>query len=492
MVAYNGENMPAHPMVINGKLVQAEGGKTAGVINPATGLEFARVPEASQEDCNKAIAAAKAAFPAWKKMPHAERAKCFLRFHELFEANKDDIATALSQEQGKPLVPSAKGEVSAGSRKAKQISAPEWELKRETYEENAKGKAVCIYEPRGVVVGICPWNFPVMIACGKMFTPAAAGNTVVIKPSPFTPLATVMLSKYVAEAFPPGVINIVTGSNEAGQWLVEHPDTTTVTFTGSNATGKKIMASAAGTLKKVLLELGGNDPAIVLPGSDVKKVAPQVFSKAMANSGQVCTALKRLYVHSSQYDEMLTELGELAQKKRKVVGDGLEKGTEMGPLNNKMQRDRVEELVEDAKANGARIVAGGSRANPDNRPEAYFYAPTIVADVTEQTRIVKEEQFGPALPVLKYDDLDDAIARANATQYGLGASVWGSNLEEAAEVASQLQSGNIWLNTHMGSGLDIDAPFGGVKESGVGKENGKPPEPLKAFCDEKILYIPNK
>jgi acyl-CoA reductase-like NAD-dependent aldehyde dehydrogenase len=481
--------MSAHPMVINGKLVQAEGDKTAGVINPATGKEFETVPEASQNDVNAAVAAAKAAFPTWKKMPHSERSKCFLKFHELVEADKEKLAKALSQEQGKPFKPYAMGEVGMGIGKAKALSTPEYELKREDYATNEKGKAVAIYEARGVVVGICPWNFPVMIGINKMLVPACAGNTVVIKPSPFTPLATVMLSKYVAEAFPPGVINIVTGSNGVGQMLVEHPDVTTISFTGSNATGKKIMAGAAGSLKKVLLELGGNDPAIILPGSNVKEIAPQVFGKAMFNTGQVCIALKRLYVHSSQYDEMVSELAEIAEKKAKVVGDGLKEGTEYGPLNNKMQRDRVEELVNDAKENGARIVAGGGRANPEDAPDAYFFAPTIVADVTESTRLVCEEQFGPALPVLKYDSVDDAVERANNTQYGLGASVWGPKVDEAAEVAAKLQSGNIWINTHLGSGLDIDAPFGGVKESGIGKEGGGPAS-LKVFCDEKYLYIP--
>lgn len=475
-------------MLINGQLVQAEGERTSPVINPATGKEFDTVPDASAEDVNKAVAAAKEAFKSWRAKPFAERAVCYAKFAELLEANKENLAKALSQEQGKPLKPFAFGEIGMAISKAKLCASPESELKQEKYEENAKGECICIFEPRGVVVGICPWNFPVMIGVNKMLVPTAAGNTVVVKPSPYTPLATVMLSELVSKAFPPGVINIVTGGNGVGQLLVEHPDVTTITFTGSNATGKKIMSSASSKLKKVLLELGGNDPGIVLPGSNVKDIAPKVFQKAMFNTGQVCVALKRLYVHSSQYDDMVAQLADEAVKKAKVLGDGLTPGTEYGPLNNKMQRDRIEELVNDAKANGARIVAGGARANPDDAPEAYFYAPTIVADVKDSARIVCEEQFGPALPVLRYEEVDDAISRANDTQYGLGASVWGSDVNEAAAVATRLQSGSIWINNHLGSGLDIDAPFGGIKESGIGKEGGKLQG--KAFCDEKYLYIP--
>jgi len=313
---------------------------------------------------------------------------------------------------------------------------------------------------------------------------------VVIKPSPYTPLATVMLSELVAEAFPPGVINIITGDNSVGQLLVEHPDVTTITFTGSTATGKKIMSSASNGLKKVVLELGGNDPAIIMPNSNVEDLAPKVFQKAMFNTGQVCVALKRLYVHSSQYEDMVRKLAEVATKKRAVLGDGLTRTTEYGPLNNKMQLDRIEELVNEAKSQGARIVAGGERANPDDAPDAFFYAPTIIADVSDSTRIVCEEQFGPALPVLKYDSVDEAVTRANDTQYGLGASVWGADVKEAAAVASKLQSGSIWINTHLGSGLGIDAPFGGIKESGVGKEGGGKNH-FKHFCDEKYLYVPN-
>jgi len=234
--------------------------------------------------------------------------------------------------------------------------------------------------------------------------------------------------------------------------------------------------------------MGGNDPAIVLPGSDVAKIGPTLFQKAMFNTGQVCVALKRLYVHSSQYDEMLELLKEQAEAAK--LGDGMTDGVQYGPLNNKMQLERVEELVDQARETGARIVTGGQRVQPTGSEDAYFYAPTIIADVSDDSRIVREEQFGPALPVLKYDDLEDAVQRANDTDYGLGASVWAADPLEAAKVGARLQAGSIWINSHLGSGLDIDAPFGGIKQSGIGAEGGGK-EGLKAFCDVKYLYIPN-
>lgn len=469
-------------------MVQAQDGKTSPVINPATGKAFDTVPDASKADADRAVAAAKQAFPSWRAKSFAERAAYLVAFADELDARKAEFAEALTREQGKPIN-FATWEIGASAGKARKCAdAATCELLPEEYEKNAKGRCVAHWEPRGVVVGIMPWNFPVLMAANKLFPALCTGNTIVLKPSPFTPLATLMLSEIVAKTLPPGVANIITGGNDAGQCLVEHPDVKMITFTGSNATGKKIMATGAGQLKKVMLELGGNDPAIILPGSDIQKIGPTIFDKAMFNTGQVCVALKRLYVHSSQYEEMLTVLGDKAKKVK--LGDGMVAGTEYGPLNNKMQLERVEMLVNDAKSSGARIVAGGQRVQPTGDPDAYFFAPTIIADAADSAKIVREEQFGPALPVMKYDDLDDAVSRANDTEYGLGASVWGSDINAAAEVGARLQAGSIWLNSHLGSGLDIEAPFGGVKESGIGQEGGGKKH-LKAFCDEKYLYIPH-
>jgi len=481
-------NMSTHPMVINGELVQAEGGATVPVINPATGAEFDTVPDASSADVERAVASAKAAFLSWSTTPFADRSAALIKFADLMEESKTELSEALTREQGKPIG-FATWEIGATIDKARDMAKAEnGDLVPEEYEQNDKGRCVAHFEPRGVVVGITPWNFPVLMAANKLFPSVITGNTIVLKPSPYTPLATVMLAQMAQQAFPAGVVNIITGGNSTGQALVEHPDVKMVSFTGSTATGKKIMATCAGTLKKVVLEMGGNDAAIVLPDSDVAAIAPTIFGKAMFNTGQVCVALKRLYVHSSQYDQMVDLLK--AKAESATLGDGMEPGVEYGPLNNKMQLERVEELVNQARDSGARIVAGGQRVQPTGSEDAYFYAPTIIADVSDEARIVCEEQFGPALPVLKYDEIDDAVARANDTDYGLGASVWGTDPLAAAKVGARLQAGSIWINSHLGSGLDIDAPFGGIKESGIGQEGGGKAG-LKAFCDQKFLYIPH-
>jgi acyl-CoA reductase-like NAD-dependent aldehyde dehydrogenase len=343
------------------------------------------------------------------------------------------------------------------------------------------------YMPRGVVGGITPWNFPLDMACNKLIPSVITGNTVVLKPSPYTPLSTVMLSKMAAKVFPAGVMNILSGGDQIGQWIVEHPDVKHISFTGSAATGKKIMATGAAQLKKVTLELGGNDAAIVMPGTDVKKIAPKIFGGAMFNTGQVCIAIKRVFVHDSQYEEMVDALGKVAKDSVKQVGDGMAQGTMYGPLNNKAQLERVEGLVEDARKNGARIVAGGKRP----APKGYFYEPTIVADVDDNTRLVKEEQFGPALPILRYKTVDEAVERANASEYGLGGSVWANDPDVAAPVAMQLESGMSWVNQHLN--VHPKAPFGGVKSSGVGRERGSIGQlGLKEFVEAKSLYVPKK
>lgn len=482
------EAMSQHPMLINGELVQAEGNCTAPVINPATGKEFDAVPDASRGDVDKAVAAARAAFPGWRAKPFAERAECLKRFSEALKARVDEFAKALTSEQGKPLG-MAKWEVGATAGKVlKWTTAEAAELVPEEYERNEKGRCEVHFHPRGVVVGITPWNFPLLMAANKLFPAVITGNTIVLKPSPFTPLSTVMLASIAKDCFPAGVMNIITGGNGVGQMLVEHPDVKMVAFTGSSATGKKIMATCSSSLKRATLELGGNDPCIILPGSDVKDFAPKVFQKAMFNTGQVCTAIKRLYVHDSQYEEMVSALAALAVGAK--LGDGMAEGTQYGPLNNKMQLERVEGLVEEARKSGARIAAGGGRAQPTGVAEAYFYKPTIIADISDDQRIVQEEQFGPALPVLKYTEVADAVSRANATNMGLGASVWGADVQKAADVATQLEAGSIWINAHLGSGLDIDAPFAGIKESGVGQEGGGKIH-LKEYVDAKCVYIPN-
>jgi acyl-CoA reductase-like NAD-dependent aldehyde dehydrogenase len=334
------------------------------------------------------------------------------------------------------------------------------------------------HKPLGVVAAITPWNLPLLLLMIKVAPALLAGNTVVAKPAPTTPLTTLKFGELCARILPAGVVNIIVDQNDLGTALTSHPDVAKVAFTGSTATGKKVMASAAGTLKRLTLELGGNDAAIVLEDADPKKVAPGIYAGAMFNAGQGCIAIKRLYVHDSLYDAVCDELGRLARET--VVGDGLEHGTQTGPIQNRAQFERVKGFLEDARRNGT-IVAGGGVLER----EGYFVQPTIVRDVPDTARLVREEQFGPVLPVLRYSDIDEVIERANDTDFGLGGSVWSSNRERAFGVAARINSGTVWVNKHLDVGLDT--PFAGAKQSGMGVEMSQ--EGLEEFTQATIINM---
>jgi acyl-CoA reductase-like NAD-dependent aldehyde dehydrogenase len=348
------------------------------------------------------------------------------------------------------------------------------DLPAKVLRENERERIVQQHAPLGVVAAITPWNFPVILLMIKVAPALLAGNTVVAKPAPTTPLTTLLFGELCAELLPPGVFNVIVDQNDLGGLLTQHPDVAKVAFTGSTATGKKVMASVSASIKRLTLELGGNDPAIVLDDVNVKDVAAKIFRGAMMNSGQVCLAIKRVYVPDSLYEAMCAELSELARQL--VVGDGLDPATQMGPL----QFDKVKEFLEDARVNG-KIIAGGKVLERDG----YFIAPTIVRDIADDTRLVQEEQFGPVLPVLKYSSIDDAIARANSTPYGLGGTVWGSDTQRAFDVAQRIASGTVWVNKHLE--LPPDIPFGGAKQSGFGTEMGQ--EGLEEFTQSRIINI---
>ncbi len=319
-------------------------------------------------------------------------------------------------------------------------------------------------KPLGVVASITPWNWPLMIAIWHVIPALRAGNTVVMKPASTTPVSSLRFVQLASEILPPGVINIITGSGRVGGVLTGHPDVAKVAFTGSTPTGKRIMESASANLTRCTLELGGNDAGIVLPDVNVKEMAPKLFGVCFHNNGQTCAALKRLYVHESQYEEMCQEMAELA--KNVVVGDGLEEGTELGPVQNREQLRIVQDLAESARADGGRFLAGGKRLDRDG----YFFEPTIVADLTDGSRLVDEEPFGPIVPIIKYSDIDEVIERANRNDCGLGGSVWSSDVNKAAELAQRLECGFAWVNDH--GAVQPDAPFGGIKQSGMGVEFG--------------------
>jgi acyl-CoA reductase-like NAD-dependent aldehyde dehydrogenase len=448
-----------YAMVIDGRSVTT--GKRDDVIDPARGEPFAQCPRGTQAHVEEAVHAAARAFKTWKTDEALRRQK----LHECAAAIQErvqDIAAVLSQEQGKPMT-AAIGEVFGASMWFRYYA--DLPTEPETLQDDGEKTIKVLRKPLGVVAAITPWNFPVILLAWKLAPAWLAGNTVVAKPSPYTPLSSLVVADLLKSIVPPGVLNVLSGGNELGATLAQHPLVRKISFTGSVATGKKIVGYAVDDLKRVTLELGGNDPAIVLDDVDPDAVAESLFWGAFQNSGQVCTAVKRLYVHEKVYQPIVAKLVELA--KRTKVGPGTDPDVQLGPINNKMQLERVMGLVEDAKRHGARIEAGGVRLEGSG----YFYPPTIVTNVGAGVRLVDEEQFGTALPVIPYVKVDDAIGQANATHYGLGGSVWTRDLARGTALAAELESGTAWVNHHM----DVTpfAPFGGAKWSGLGYENGR-------------------
>ena len=393
------------------------------------------------------------------------------------ERSAEELAHLLSREQGKPLNgPNARFEVGACAAWLRATAATP--LDPETVVDDGETRAELHYRPIGVVGAIGPWNWPMMITVWQIAPALRMGNAVVVKPSEYTPLSVLALAAIINEELPEGLLSVVSGGRDVGARLAEHPAIGKVMFTGSTATGKAIIRSSADTVKRLTLELGGNDAGIVLPDSDPKAIAEGLFWGAFINTGQTCAALKRLYVHESQYEAVLSELTAVAQAM--PMGNGLDENNVLGPLQNRQQYDIVARLVEAARESGARVVIGG---NPDADQPGNFYPTTLVADIDNDNPLVAEEQFGPALPIIKYSTVDEAVAKANALDVGLGASVWSSDLNAAREVASRIQAGTVWINKH--GAVDPRIPFGGAKQSGYGLEFGA--EGLKALGVPQII-----
>ncbi|WP_346775627.1 aldehyde dehydrogenase family protein [Sphingomonas sp. G-3-2-10] len=432
------------------------------VIDPATGEAFTEAPLASVADLDLAVAAARRAFPGWAATPIDERAQAILAIADAIEAEKEALARILSSEQGKPVHGGAAGEImgSVGWARATAGLRPEVDV----IKDDDSVRVEVHRKPLGVVGSISPWNFPVMIAIWHIIPALLTGNTVVMKPSSYTPLTALRMVEIANAHLPPGVLNSVTGEGDIGRGMAEHPGIDKIVFTGSTPTGRSIMASGAANLKRLTLELGGNDAAIVLPDADVEKIAPKIFAKAFGNSGQICAALKRLYVHDSIHDALAEKLAEMARAA--VVGAGSDPATQFGPVQNRMQFDLVRGLADDARAKGGKFLTGGEPIEG----KGYFFPLSVVVDVTDGVRVVDEEQFGPILPIIRYSDPEDALARANANENGLGGSVWSSDVAAATALAMRLESGTAWVNDH--ASISPDAPFGGAKQSGVGTEFG--------------------
>jgi acyl-CoA reductase-like NAD-dependent aldehyde dehydrogenase len=467
--------MHAYKMLINGVQVAGENGQF-DVINPATGSAFAQCPAGSLGQLDAAVAAAQAAFKTWRHSAHERRCEHLNAIANDIEQDADALARLIVMEQGKPLE-LAFSEVMGAAAWTRYAAGQE--IAVELVEETPTQRVELHRKPLGVVASITPWNWPFMIAVWHIMPALRAGNCVISKPSSLTPLSTLRLVEIIARHVPHGVINCVTGEQGFGSAITAHPGIQKIVFTGSTATGQSVMRGAAVNLKRLTLELGGNDAAIVLPGTPVHEVAEEIFQAAFLNMGQTCAALKRLYVHQSQYQAFAEALTQIAE--RQVVGDGLEPGVNFGPVQNLDQLELVQALVADARAQGARVLCGGARLD---RP-GFFYPPTLVADVTDGHRLVDEEQFGPVLPLIAYEDVEDVLRRANAGDMGLGGSVWGPDSEQAQALASRLESGVAWVNCH--ARIQPNTPFGGSKMSGFGVEFGL--EGLLEFTGQQLLFV---
>lgn len=448
-----------YTMTIGGDPVSGE--TWFSVLNPATAEVLAEVPDGSEIVLEAAIASSRAAFPAWSALPLSERRATLLAFADRIETNAGDLARLLVLEQGKPLA-EALDEISGAVGYLRAYTTVD--LPVETIDDGSGRVAETHHLPVGVVGAIAPWNFPVILAMFKLAPGLLAGNAMVLKPSPFTPLTTLKLGELSRGVLPPGVLNIVTGGDRLGPWMTAHPGFDKISFTGSTATGRKVMETVAPTLKRLTLELGGNDAAIVLPDVDVHEVVPRLFWSAFANNGQICIATKRVYIHDDVYSQVSDGLVEFARSV--AVGNGLEQGNLIGPINNRAQYERVTDLIADSLANGHKFLTGGEPAHGPG----YFIPITLIDNPPEDSRIVREEQFGPVLPLLRFSDLDDVVRRANDSDYGLGGSVWSADEQAAIALARRLATGNVWINdTQYLSPL---ATFGGHKQSGIGSEGG--------------------
>ena len=468
--------MTAFAMTIGGKAVPTQ--TTFDVLNPADETVVAACPQGTIEDVDAAVASARKAFRSWSQVPDAERIAKLNAIADLIEEHHKELAELVTREQGKTQSgPGANLEL-GGAAAWTRVTAS-LKLDDEIIQDDKGGRIIARRKPVGVVASITPWNWPLLIAVWHLTPAIRVGCAVVIKPSPFTPLSTLRLVELMNQVLPPGVVNVVTGGPEIGNRLATHPGIDKIVFTGSVATGKKVMGNAAQTLKRVTLELGGNDAGIVLPGTHIEPLLEKLFWGCFLNAGQTCAALKRLYVHEDQYEDVVRRFADYCSKI--PVGNGLDPNSLIGPVSNRMQLDKVAAYVDDARAHGARIVIGGERP----RGPGFFYPLTVIADATDDMRVVNEEQFGPVIPIVKYRSVEDAIERANSLEVGLGGSVWGDDVKEATRLAGRLECGTAWVNQH--GGLHPMAPFGGVKCSGIGVEFNV--DGLKEYTTVQVLNV---
>ena len=473
-VTDNLSTITAPGLSIDGEIVTAA--DRIGVINPATAQVFIAVPEAGAAALETAARAAHHAARSWRALALAERQAHVLDLVAVIREHIDELALLLTLEQGKPLA-KARGEIESGLRYCERYAV--MQLPVEVVRDDAGERIEVRRVPVGVVGAITPWNYPLLLAIWKIGPALVAGNTVIVKPSPYTPVATLRIGELAQTVLPPGVVQVLSGGDDLGRAITTHPLINKISFTGSEQTGKAIMASSAATLKRLTLELGGNDAGIVLDDVDPAAIAGDLYWGGLSNCGQVCAGLKRLFVPEQLAPQLEEALAAVAATV--IVGDGTQEGVDMGPVQNKLQLERVESLVAAAQQRGAEVYFRGEA------PEGpgYFHPVALVRNATDEMGLVAEEQFGPVLPILTYRDVDEALARANASDLALGASVWSTDEDRAVQVANRLEAGTVWVNQH--PLLSPDVPFGGLKQSGLGVESAL--HGLLGYTDISVLRV---
>ena len=442
------------------------------VRNPARPDEIVgSIGRGSESDVDAAVAAAKHAQLKWARLSPLERAAVLLRALDPLESELDKRAAIYVRENGKTFN-EAKDELQGVPARQRLTLSLADQLSRDLTLPDATGRTWIARRPYGVVVSIVPWNSPISLAFSQIVSALLAGNAVVLKPPETCPLTLIHSAQLVAEALPPGLLNVITGlPAEIGDRLTSHPDVSKIGFTGSIASARKIASNAAGTIKGLTLELGGNDPALLLEDADLSDAAMERMSAAVFRmSGQICLAIKRIYVHRSMHQQFMEKFCKTAD--RIMVGDGLDPAVTMGPMHTLAARTRAENLIEDARQRGATIQTLGKIRDERVFRDGFFLRPSVVTDVGDDAPIVAEEQFCPAVPISIYDDIEEAIERANSTVYGLGGSVWGSDVERAQEIGARLQAGMVWINAHGIAHLNHLASYGGLKQSGIGRRAG--------------------
>ena len=472
-------------LLIGGEWRDASGGATMPVVNPATEETIAEVAAATRDDVDAAVTAARAAFAGpWGQMPARERGRLIWKLAERMLERIDELSRLETLHNGKPITESRHIEVPMAIECLQYFAGWADKIHGDTIPVKSPALVYTRREPLGVVAAIVPWNFPLLLAMWKVAPALATGNTVILKPASQTPLTALMVGEIATEiGLPAGVLNVITGSGStAGQALVEHPGINKIAFTGDTSTGKNIMRSAADTLKHITLELGGKSPNIVFPDADLDAAIRGATVGIFYGKGEVCAAGSRLLVDRSIKNEFIDKVA--ARTKKMVAGDPLDPKTRLGAISSKAQLDRVLRYVEVAKQEGASLVAGGSRTDIGTG-KGYFMQPTVFADVTPEMTIAREEIFGPVLAAIEFGDVDEAIARANDSIYGLAAGIWTRDIRKAHYVASKLQAGTVWVNTY--NVYDTAAPFGGYKQSGFGREMGE--YALDAYTQTKTVWV---